>query len=156
MKKLKPSLLKIRIAKENDAFAIKQCVQASYQHYVKRMGQFPQPMTEDYSRVILAQQVFVVEENSELVGLLVLQPNSSSMLLNNIAVHPNQQGKGLGRRLLELAESEARQKSFDTIELYTNQSMVENINLYKHFGYVETERQTVQNYQRVFMMKNLS
>ncbi len=146
----------IRTAQPSDAVAIKRCVEAAYQHYIARMGKPPGPMVDDYANVIEQHGAFVVEENGEIVGVLVLIQTESGMLLDNVAVHPEHQGEGLGRRLLELAESEARNQGYAYLDLYTHECMTENIEMYKRIGYVETERKSEHGYNRVYMQKALS
>ena len=146
---------RIRIALPSDAVAIKGCVEAAYQHYIARMGKPPGPMLNDYANVIQQHKAFVAEEDGDIVGLLVLIQTESSMLLDNVAVHPEYQGKGLGRRLLELAESETRNQGYTHLDLYTHECMTENIEMYKRIGYVERERRTEHGYSRVYMRKAL-
>ena len=77
------------------------------------------------------------------------------MLLDNIAVHPDARGKGLGRLLLEQAERRAREANCIAIRLYTHETMTENIALYSRIGYCETHRATEKGLARVFMTKPL-
>ena len=49
------------------------------------------------------------------------------LLLDNIAVDPARHGQGIGRRLLDFTEAEARRRGYGAVELYTNEVMVENI-----------------------------
>ena len=100
--------LRIRPAKKSDATGMSTCVEEAYRHYISRMGKPPGPMLDDYEGIIRQHGAFVAEHDGEIVGLLVLIRVESGILLDNVAVHPRYQGKGLGRRFLELAESEAR------------------------------------------------
>ena len=77
------------------------------------------------------------------------------ILIDNVAVTPKHQGKGIGRRLVELAESEAGRQGFAHIDLYTNEAMWENRDFYTFLGYVETNRFLEQGYHRVYMRKYL-
>ena len=52
---------------------------------------------------------------------------------------------------MELAEEEARKEGFTSLVLYTHQLMAENIELYKRFGYVETDWRTERGYPRVYI-----
>ena len=146
----------IRTAKKSDAAQMKKCVEEAYRHYIPRMGKPPGPMLDDYEKVIQQNRAFVAENDSKIVGVLVLIRMKSAILLDNVAVHPRHQGKGLGRRFLELAESEARSQGYAHIDLYTHECMIENIETYEGLGYVETERRTEHGYNRVYMRKSLS
>lgn len=145
----------IRAAQPSDAQAMKACVEAAYRHYIARMGQPPGPMLDDYARVIEQHGATVAEQDGKIVGVLVLIQTECRMLLDNIAVHPGQQGRGLGRRLIELAESETQNQGYEQLHLYTHRCMTENIEMYKAMGYVETERKNVRGYDRVYMRKHL-
>jgi ribosomal protein S18 acetylase RimI-like enzyme len=78
------------------------------------------------------------------------------MFIENVAVHPDYQRRGLGRRLMAFAEQEARMAGVDEMQLYTNEAMQENIALYQHLGYEEMERREHEGFRRVFMRKRLA
>lgn len=61
----------------------------------------------------------------------------------------------MGRRLLELAEAEARRQGFHSIYLATHELMTENRALYARIGYVEYDQRVIAGYPRVFMRKRL-
>ena len=147
--------LEIRPARREDATAITECVAAAYRHYIDRLGRPPGPMLDDYRKVIQQHHVLVLVDGTNIVGVLVLIRQTRSLLLDNVAVHPAYQGRGLGRQLMALAEKEARRVGLTTVTLYTNERMTENLELYKRLGYMETERKTEQGYQRVYMRKDL-
>lgn len=152
MRRLDPE---IRPAQLEDATAVTACVAAAYNHYVPRIGKPPGPMLNDYVEVIRQHRVFVITDERDIIGVLVLIEKEQSFLLDNVAVHPDYQGRGLGRKLIELAAAEALRLGFSSIILYTNVQMTENINLYKKLGFVETERKQEQGYERVYMRKLL-
>ena len=135
---------------------MKLCVEAAYRHYIPRMGMLPGPMLDDFASAIDRHVAFVAEVGGEIVGVLVLIRTESGMLLDNIAVHAVHQGQGLGRRFLDLAESEARARGAAYLDLYSNETMTESIAIYTARGFVETGRRTEQGYRRVYMRKALS
>ncbi len=120
------------------------------------MGQAPGPMLDDYSQVISRHQAFVVVEGGQIIGVLVLVSNEEMMLLDNVAVHPDRQGQGLGRQLMAFAENEAAKQGYSRLELYSHESMTENIGLYESLRYVETDRRIESGYRRVYMRKDLT
>jgi ribosomal protein S18 acetylase RimI-like enzyme len=146
---------RIRAATAADIPAIVDIVEQAYRHYVDRMGKPPGPMLDDYAARVLEGAVSVLEEGTAIVGIIVLLPRTSYLLLDNVAVSPARQGSGLGRLLLAFAEAEALRRGYHEIRLYTHQTMVENQRLYASIGYEETGRGTEVGYDRVFMCKRL-
>jgi ribosomal protein S18 acetylase RimI-like enzyme len=150
-----PPSYRLRPATAEDAGELAALVDAAYRHYVDRIGRPPGPMTEDYSEVVRTRQVTVAEDGGEIVGLVVTGRTDDGFAIDNVAVHPSHQGKGIGRALLEFAETEARRAGFDSIYLYTHEQMTENQALYARRGYVEYERRKENGFARVFMRKPL-
>ncbi|MFZ1909491.1 MAG: GNAT family N-acetyltransferase, partial [Burkholderiales bacterium] len=128
---------------------------AAYRHYIERIGRPPGPMTDDYAEVIRERRVTVAECAGRVVGVLVLAVTQEGFLLENVAVDPSLRGTGLGRKLLELAEAEARRAGFASIFLYTHEKMSENRALYARIGYVEYDRRLEKGLARVYMRKAL-
>jgi GNAT superfamily N-acetyltransferase len=146
----------IRLASSADRATIEAIVRDAYSVYLDRMGKPPGPMLDDYAALIGDGAVSVDEEAGEVRAIIVLLPRADHMLLDNIAVRPDRQGTGLGRRLIAFAEAKARRHGFAEVRLYTHQTMTENIALYTHLGFVETGRGRENGYDRVFMTKRLA
>lgn len=146
----------LRIATLADLQAVQSVVNAAYTHYIARIGKKPGPMFDDYAKRIGDQQAHVLEQDGVIKGVLVLIPESDSMLLDNIAVVPEAQGLGLGRKMLEFAEQAAISAGYTSIKLYTQELMTENIALYTRIGYVETHRAEEKGLKRVYLAKQLN
>ena len=73
----------------------------------------------------------------------------------DVAVHPGQRGRGLGRQLLELAETAARSAGYRSIYLFTHELMTENLALYTRIGYTEYARRERGGATLVFLRKPL-
>ncbi len=99
------------------------------------------------------RQVTVGE--GEIVGLVVLDVDDEGFVVDNIAVDPSHQGRGVGRSLLETAEVAARRAGFDSIYLYTHERMTENLALYSRIGYVENDRRLRGEASIVYLRKKL-
>jgi ribosomal protein S18 acetylase RimI-like enzyme len=145
----------LRPATEADVPRLTELVQAAYGHYVERLGALPRPMTDDYAEVVRRFRVTVAEREGELVGLIVLGVDPEGFLVDNVAVDPSYQGRGVGRALLEHAEDSARRAGFDSIYLYTHERMTENLALYSRIGYVEYDRRAHGDDLLVYLRKQL-
>jgi ribosomal protein S18 acetylase RimI-like enzyme len=145
----------IRPAVAGDVPTVRAVVEAAYALYIPRIGRKPAPMTADYPSLVAAQEVWVGETDGRVVGVLVIRSSAAALELENVAVDPAEQGHGHGRALVSFAESHARERGLGAVELYTNEAMTENIELYPRLGYVETERRTEDGYRRVYFRKTL-
>jgi GNAT superfamily N-acetyltransferase len=93
----------------------------------------------------------------DLIGLLILRvTDDGALMVENVAVDPPAQGRGLGRALLAFAEQQARERGIGELRLYTHERMRSNIELYSRLGWTEYERLTEHGFARVFMRKPLS
>lgn len=145
----------LRAATPDDLPAIQEIVERAYSPYIERMGKPPGPMLDDYAKRIEANQVRVADIGGRIGGLLVLIDQGDHLLLDNIAVHPEAQGQGLGRQIMDFAEAEATRRGFGELRLYTHESMTENIMLYGKLGWEETGRALQAGFERVFMRKKI-
>ena len=144
-----------RLADDADNEYIASLTNAAYEKYVLRIGRKPQPMTTDYKPMIQAQQVWVAELQNERVGVLVLIPKDTYLLIYSVAVSPSHQHRGIGRQLLAFSEQEALRQGYKQIDLYTNVRMTENIAIYSKLGYLITSREDTPEFSRINMMKML-
>jgi N-acetylglutamate synthase-like GNAT family acetyltransferase len=145
----------LRPAEGSDAAQVADLVDAAYRHYVERIGMLPGPMTEDYAGVIRGARVTVAERDGMIVGVIVLNVTEEGFVIENVAVAPPERGRGLGRRLLEFAEDEARHAGFTSVYLYTHEKMTENQALYSKVGYLEYDRRSQGDFSLVYMRKRL-
>jgi ribosomal protein S18 acetylase RimI-like enzyme len=139
----------------DDLAAVEAIVQSAYARYVPLMGQKPGPMLDDYATLIEAEHVYVLSDEGGISGILVLIPEEQAMLLDNVAISPDAQGRGYGRVLIAFAERMARERGLRAIRLYTNEAMMENVALYRRLGFVETHRAEEHGFRRVYMTKLL-
>ncbi len=145
----------VRLAKTSEAEAVQQCVREAFTPYIERIGKPPAPMLADFPAIIAAGQVWVVEIDNQVVGVLVQYKTQDGFYIDTVAAIPAFQGKGVGRALLVFAEDEARSRGYGSVYLCTNVKMTENQVLYPKIGYVEYERKFDQGYDRIFYRKQL-
>ena len=147
--------MRIRQATADDCAQVESIVARAYGRYVAAMGQKPGPMLDDYARRIADGEVFVAEADGVVSGILVLIDADGALLLDNVAVAPEAQGKGVGKALIAFAEAEAARRSYRKIRLYTNVAMTENLTLYPRLGYRETHRVTEKGFDRIYFEKEV-
>jgi ribosomal protein S18 acetylase RimI-like enzyme len=148
-------ILKIRKAAPADETAIVRCIQNAYEKYIARIEKNPGPMLYDYLPLIVNEKVFCGEFFGEIVGALVLKKFDGYILLDNVALLPEYQGRGFGKQLIAFAEHYSSENNYDEIRLYTNVKMVENIKFYHKLGYLEYSRREGDGYERVYFKKRL-
>jgi GNAT superfamily N-acetyltransferase len=146
-------VLTVRRASPADTAALRAVAIAAYEHYTPRIGRPPAPMMADYAAAVHDNETWVAAEGAVILAFIVLIPRADHLLLDNLAVLPSAQGRGIGSRLLELAEDQARSRGLGEVRLYTNEVMTENLTYYSSRGYTETHRGEQDGYRRVFFRK---
>ena len=141
----------VRRATATDVPSVQNVITAAYAKYLVRMDQPPAPLLRDYAAAVEDGGLWVT--GSPVTGVISLCHAGTSLLVENVAVHPAAQGTGLGRRLMEFAEQEAIRLRLTRLTLYTNEVMTENYATYIHLGYREVARRTEDGYRRIFMEK---
>ena len=148
-----PEPLSPRHATAADLPAIKALIDAAYARYLSRMDKPPGPMLRDYGPSVEAGTTWVT--GSPLTAVLTLYPREGYLLIENIAVHPGAQGRGLGRVLMSFAEQQAARRGLTRMALVTHEIMTENQAIYARLGYTEVERRAEDGYRRIYMEKRL-
>ena len=143
----------LRQATAADLPAIRAVIDAAYARYLPRMDKPPGPMLRDYGPSVEDGTTWVT--GSPVAAVLTLYPRGDHLLIENIAVHPGAQGRGLGRDLMSFAEQEAARRGLTRMALYTHEVMTENQAIYAHLGYTEVERRAEDGYRRIYMAKTL-
>jgi len=143
----------LRRATAADVPAIKALIDAAYARYLTRMDKPPAPMLRDYGPSVEAGTTWVT--GCPITAVLTLYPRDDHLLVENIAVHPDGQGRGLGRDLMSFAEQEAARLGLTRMALYTHEVMTENQAIYARLGYTEVDRRAEDGYRRIYMEKRL-
>ena len=131
----------LRRATAGDADPIRDLVHDAYVDYTPLLGRTPIPMLADYDVAVRAHDVWVLDDgDAGIVGVIELIPHPDHLYVENVAISPARQGQGLGRRLLDLAEREARARGLTQLGLLTNERYTSNIAMYERSGFVETHR----------------
>ena len=129
------SELTFRRANENDAETVRALTHAAYAKWVAVIGRRPKPMNVDYDHAVRAHQIDLAYLDGELAGVIEIIPAADHLLLENLAVTPAHQRKGLGRRLMARVEALARARGMTLVRLYTNKAFASNLAFYQKLGY---------------------
>jgi GNAT superfamily N-acetyltransferase len=145
----------LRRAADADVRAITELVADAYRHYEPLIGRTPLPMLIHYEDAVREHDIWVLDADAVLVGILELEQRPDHIWIENVAVSPSWQGRGLGRLLLRHAEDEARRHGLIELGLLTNERYVHNVAMYTRYGYVETDRVPHQGTNLVYFRKRL-
>ena len=145
----------IRQATVEDVDVVRQIAVEAYEKFVPIIGKPPAPMFADFAAAQAAGNLWVCDE-ARIVGFVVFMRDVGSGFIENVAVAPDQQGRGTGRRLIEFAEKAVRRRGARTMELYTNARMEDNLSYYPKLGYEVVDRRREDGFDRVYFAKDLS
>ncbi len=145
----------IRPATANDVEAVRACAEGAYQIYVEAIGRKPMPMIVDFGASQRDGHLYVAELDGQVVGFAVVFQRDDHIFLENVAVSPAHQGKGVGGKLMKFVEQQATESGLNKIELYTNIKMTGNLTWYPSLGFEEIGRWSEDGFDRVFYRKQL-
>ncbi len=148
----KPPL--IRPARAADRDRLTEIAKDAYAVYLERMPVRPAPIDADYGAAIDRGDVWVLDGEPP-GGFLVLVEYPNHLWVDNVAIDPPLQGKGLGRKLLSFAEEAAATRGLPELRLLTSVKMTENLALYDSLGYSEYDRRDEAGRMRVYLRKPL-
>jgi GNAT superfamily N-acetyltransferase len=145
----------IKRAGPGDVEAIAALTDAAYAKWVPVIGRKPKPMTADHALAVRQHVIDLLYVDDVLAALLELIPNPDCILIENLAVSPAFQGRGLGRHLMAHAERTALAGGWRRIELYTNKLFAENVAFYQTLGYRIDREETFRGGIVVYMSKDM-
>ncbi|AGZ41764.1 GNAT family N-acetyltransferase [Actinoplanes friuliensis] len=146
---------RLRPATTADTTAIRELVRLAFSRYTPRIGEEPAPIGADYASLTARGLCWVAELDGRIGGLVVLVPAGDHLEVETLAVAPDLQGRGVGTRLLALADEQATAAGFTEIRLCTNEKMTENLAFYPRHGFRETHRAEQDGFCRVFFVREI-
>ncbi|KQU93460.1 GNAT family N-acetyltransferase [Devosia sp. Root105] len=147
--------IKIRIAEPHEAGAIAAIVVAAYAKWVPLIGREPMPMRVDYEKAVREHRFDLAVEGETILGLIETVPHPDHLWIDNVAVAPAAQGRGIGRMLLASTEQRAIAAGHPELRLVTNGAFESNIALYTRIGFVVDRIEDFLNGKAVYMRKPL-
>ena len=149
-------MIELRQALASDAPAIRELTRSAYAKWVPLIGREPKPMTADYAAAVGKHRFDLLYVEGTLAALVETIREADHLLVENVAVSPSFQGRGLGRKLMAHAETLAAASGYGEIRLYTNQRFAENIELYRKLGYRLDREEVLSIGTVVHMSKRLA
>ena len=146
---------KLRQAVAADAPAIRELTRAAYAKWVPLIGREPKPMTADYDDAVARHRFDLLYVGGTLAALIQTIRGPDHLLVENVAVSPSFQGRGLGHRLMAHAEQLAASSGFGEVRLYTNKRFAANVELYLKLGYQVHREEVLPVGTAVHMSKRL-
>ena len=131
----------LRRATLADATTIRDLTRQAYAKWVPLIGREPRPMTANYENAVVDHMIDLYEIDGEAVALVEVVPQAQHLLIENIAVRPDHQGRRTGELLLSHAETIARSLHLAELRLYTNAAFISNIEFYARRGFQEFHRE---------------
>lgn len=138
--------MKLRRAEAGDLATVTDITRRAYEHYVPILGGEPWPMRVDYSPRIAAGEVWLLDDAGAPTALLVTEDHGDHLHIFSVAVLPGHQSKGIGRQLLDFAETIARELDRRVLTLCTHEKMTRNIGIYQRYGFSEVRRRPNPNH----------
>lgn len=134
-----------------DAVAVRDLVRAAYAKWVPLLGREPKPITADYDVAVRDHVVDVLRLDGKAAALIEMEPEDDHLLVVNVAVSPDHQGRGCGRALLTHAEEFALSLGLKELRLYTSVHLTENVKLYERVGYKVDREEEASPHLGVFV-----
>jgi GNAT superfamily N-acetyltransferase len=129
---------------------------SAYAKWVLLIGREPLPMQADHAAHIRDHRADLLFVEEQLVALVETIRRPDDLLIENVAVDPNFQRRGYGRRLIAYAEQLATEAGLKVVRLYTNAKFDENLRLYASLGYATEREETFDRGTIVHMIKRLT
>ena len=111
------------------------------------------PSHEAFEKDIARNELFVLEIEDKIIGTVVvstlmdeeykavkwLLPTTNHAYIHRLGVHPDHQGKGYARQLMNFAENLSKASNFASVRLDTFSKNIRNQRFYEARGYLKLE-----------------
>jgi len=116
------------------------CSQDEHPARANHLGQIAEQLErDDLPREVVEWSFLQLAfDGGDAVGTVTAFPEDERIYIRSMAVRPNAQGTGVGQALLETLESDARERGFEKLYLYTTFVLPGAQPLYEKNGFVVT------------------
>jgi ribosomal protein S18 acetylase RimI-like enzyme len=142
----------ISVANTGDALAITKLLNSAYRGEASQQGWTTEAhlIAGDVRTNAKEVEALMLQENSvflkfvvgEILGCINLQKHNEKIYLGMLSVAPNQQGTGIGKKLLQAADEYAKHFGCKSIYMTVVSVRTELIDWYKRHGFADTGTRT--------------
>jgi GNAT superfamily N-acetyltransferase len=105
--------------------------------------------TESLAQKAADEICYIARDGDHIIGCIFCKPEMPDCLyVGKLAVSPGAQGQGLGRRLLNAAEEEARHRGLPALRLETRIELTGNHATFLAWGFARTAERSHAGYTR--------
>ena len=137
-----------------DVAIVTQLTRAAYTPWIAVIGREPMPLLVDYAEAILLHHIDILDQPNP-IALIEMVPMPDHLWLENLAVHPDHQGRGHGHQLLAHATANALSLNLPELRLLTNAAFTANLRFYAKQGFVQTDLQPFKDGHIAYFRKTL-
>lgn len=133
----------------DDAIAIEAVTRAAYERRAERVPPYKalSETPEDVERHLGRGGAVIAELDGVVVGAVRhREQRPGALLLYRLAVHPDHQLHGIGRRLMAAVEELARRNGYEEVHLHARRTCPDLIAAYERLGYSEVNDPTEPDY----------
>ncbi len=146
-------ILKVQFSDLDAIYALtKSCGQHLIDKGIFQWNEF-YPSKEVLKKDIQLDQLYKFVENDQIIGIVVLTEiedeeykrvkwltkNGGNLYIHRLAVHPNFQGKGIAKHLMDFAENFAEINKYQSVRLDTFSQNKRNQQFYENRNYIKLE-----------------
>lgn len=91
---------------------------------------------------------YVARDGDKITGCVFCRVEPDSLYIGKLAVLPETQGRGIGKRLLTYAEAEARNRDLTILRLETRIELVDNHTTFAAWGFSKTAENSHPGFDR--------
>jgi N-acetylglutamate synthase-like GNAT family acetyltransferase len=137
--KVSPSEVTVRLATPQDSEAISRVLLEAFitvrEYYTDEAFEIVTPKPEEVENRFAEGPMWVAERDGEIVGTVSLAREPEGLYVRSMAVLPGEQGRGIGRLLLDRLHEHAAGEAIDRIFLYTLPFQKGAREMYEKYGY---------------------
>ena len=94
------------------------------------------------------ETLIIVHDAEKLIACAFLRTEADKVYIGKVAVSPDCQGRGIGRKIFDMAKNFTRQQGKKTLELETRIELVENHKAFATMGFEKTGENAHAGYNR--------